>query len=191
MVGIDHPVAGAFFVSDIRRSPATLAASEFRHLGIEYELAFALAKNVSPDMAPYSADTVHDLIQTVQPAFELVEDRDADYAQLDALNLVAENAWCGGVVLGDEISGWRDLDLSDLPVTLYQNGQSPERAKTGAADPLGSLAWVLNHFARRGEVLAAGEIIITGSVMRTRFPEVSDQFRYEIDGKAAVTLSIV
>jgi 2-keto-4-pentenoate hydratase len=191
MVGIDHPVAGAFFAADIRRSPATLAASEFRHLGIEYELAFELARNVSPEMAPHDADTVHDLIQTVRPAFELVEDRDADYAQLDALNLVAENAWCGGVVLGDEISDWRDLDLSDLPVTLHQNGQNPERANTGAADPLGSLAWVLNHFARRGETLASGEIIITGSVMRTRFPTVGDQFRYEIDGKAEVILSLV
>ncbi|NJO37880.1 MAG: hypothetical protein HC871_10030 [Rhizobiales bacterium] len=190
MVGIDHPVAGAFFVHDVRRSPATVAASEFRHMGLEYELAITLARDVSPDMAPHAAGTVHDLIHAVQPAFELIEDRGADYEKLDALNLVADNAWCGGVVLGDEIAGWRDLDLSDLPVTLYQHGQPPEHARTGAADPLGSLAWVLNHVAAQGAILAAGEVVITGSVMRTRFPVAGDRFRYEIDGKAAVLLSI-
>jgi len=190
MVGIDHPVAGAFFANDIRHSPATVTTTEFRHMGLEYELAMTLAKEVSPEMGPHDSATVRDLIRVVQPAFELIEDRGADYAELDALGLVAENAWCGGVVLGDEISGWQNLNIAGLPVTLYQNGQDPEHAITGAADPLGSLAWVLNHFGGRGETLEAGEIVITGSVMRTRFPVSGDEFRYEIDGKAAVVLSI-
>lgn len=190
MVGIDHPVAGVFFASDVRHSPATVAASEFRHMGLEYELAITLAKAISPDMGKQDDTTVRDLIKTVQPAFELVEDRGADYSKLDALNLVAENAWCGGVVLGEEINGWQDFDISDLPVTLCQDGRDPEHANTGAANPLGSLAWVLNHFNERGETLQAGEVIITGSVMRTRFPKAGDHFRYEIDGKAAVALSI-
>ena len=190
MVGIDHPVAGAFFASDIRHSPATIAASEFRHMGLEYELAITLAKEVRPDMGKQDSTTVRELIKTVQPAFELIEDRGADYSKLDALSLVAENAWCGGVVLGEEIVGWQDLDLADLPVTLHQEGEDPEHANTGAANPLGSLAWVLNHFGERGETLKAGDVVITGSVMRTRFPKPGDHFRYEIDGKAAVTLSI-
>jgi len=34
---------------------------------------------------------------------------ECDYAALDVLTLVADNAWCGGVVLGAEIPGWPDL----------------------------------------------------------------------------------
>ena len=67
----------------------------------------------------------------------------------------------------------------------------PEAGSTGAADPLVSLAWVLNHVTSRGETIAAGQQVITGSVLRTRFPEVGDQLRYEIDGLASVAIEIV
>lgn len=190
MCGIDHPVAGAFFADDIRRSPAEAPAASFRHLGLECELAVTLARDVAPQAVPHDAGSVRALIAKAQPAFELIEDRGADYGTLDALSLVADNAWCGGVVLGDEIAGWQDLDLADLPAVLHQDGRAPEQASTGAADPLGSLAWVLNHAGARGDTVRAGEVIITGSVVRTRFPVAGDRFRYEIGGAAAVELRV-
>lgn len=113
MVGVPHPVAGAFFAGDIRRSPATVAASEFRRLGVEFELAVVVARDVAPGEV-HDAASVRALVAAVHPAFELVEDRGLDYAELDILTLVADNAWCGGVVLGEAIplSG---RDPGDLP----------------------------------------------------------------------------
>lgn len=191
MVGIDSPIAGAFFAHDVWRSGARIPASAFRRLGLEYELAFELERDVAPAEAPHSAGSVRALAASVRPAFELIEDRGADYAALDVLTLVAENAWCRGIVLGAEIAGWRDLDLDELPAVLHQDGQAPEAVKTGAADPLGSLAWVLNHLAGRGLTARKGEIVITGSVLRTRFPEPGDRFRYEIDRRTEVEVAIV
>ncbi|MEP1209150.1 MAG: hypothetical protein ABJM29_20705 [Rhizobiaceae bacterium] len=65
-----------------------------------------------------------------------------------------------------------------------------EHANTGAADPLGSLAWVLNHFGERGLTLSKGEQIITGSALRTRFPVPGDAFTYHVVG-ASVQVEIV
>lgn len=182
MVGIDQPVAGAFFAHDVHRSPARIALSDFRHMGLEFELAIELARDVAPGEGAFSAGTVLPLIAAVRPAFELIEDKDADYSDLDVLTLIADNAWCGGVVLGDEIAGWRELDLGDIASEVRQSGHEPEAANTGAADPLASLSWVLNHFAGRGETLKQGEHIITGSAVRTRFPEVGDELSYEVAG---------
>lgn len=190
MVGIDHPVAGAFFADDIRRSPAEVSAGEFRHVGLECELAVTLGVDVAPQAIPHDAGSVRALIAKAQPAFELIEDRDADYGAIDVLALVADNAWCGGVVLGEEIADWRALDLADLPAVLHQEGCAPEPTNTGAADPLGSLAWVLNHAGARGTSVRAGEVIITGSVLRTRFPAAGDSFRYQIGDRAAVELRV-
>ncbi|MEM7210961.1 MAG: fumarylacetoacetate hydrolase family protein [Pseudomonadota bacterium] len=187
MVGIDHPIAGAIFANDVHRSGASVPRSAFRRLGLEYELAFELAQDVS---ASVDAAGVLDLVAAVRPAFELIEDKDADYAELDVLTLVADNAWCGGVVLGDKIAGWRDLDLGALASVLSQDGQADEAGNTGAADPVNSLVWTLNHFTSRGTTVTAGEVIITGSVLRTRFPEAGDRFRYEISGHGAVELSV-
>ena len=190
MVGISSPIAGAFFARDVYRSPARVEAAGFRHMGLEYEMAFEMARDVIPGEA-HDRDSVRGLIGAVRPAFELIEDRDADYADLDALTLVADNAWCGGVVLGEPIAGWEGMDLAAQPVVLEQAGQPPESAVTGAADPLGSLAWVLTHFGDRGETVQAGEVIITGSVMKTRFPQPGDRFRYVIGGRWAVELAVV
>ncbi len=189
MVGIDQPVAGAFFANDLLTSPATIALSDYRHLGVEFELAMELNRDVGPGEGTFTAQSAVAVIASVKPAFELIEDKDADYSDLDVLTMMADNAWCAGVVLGAEIAGWRDLDLGDIASEVRQTGVEPEAANTGAADPMGSLAWVLNHFAGRGMTLSKGEHIITGSAVRTRFPSAGDKIRYEVAG-AVVELEI-
>lgn len=182
MCEIDHPVAGAIFARDVLQSGARVSMSEFRHLGLEFELALELKADVLPQTELHSAENVGDFIAAARPAFEIIEDKHADYTQLDVFTLIADNAWCGGIVLGSKIEGWQDMDLGDIPSCVYQQGVAPEQTNTGAADPLGSLAWVLNHFSVRGITLSAGEHIITGSAVRTRFPVVGDTFTYDVAG---------
>ena len=190
MVGVDRPAFGILFAGDLHESPAEIPAAAFNRLGLEVELALSPAEDVPPRAAPWRAEEVPALLGAVRPAFELIEDRSADYGALDVLTLIADNAWCGGAVLGPEIPGWRGLDLDALPATLTQTGAAPERTTTGAAAPLASFAAVLTHFGARGETLRAGEIVITGSAARTRFPAPGDAVRYEIDGLAAVDLRV-
>lgn len=192
MVGLDHPVAGAIFSKDVRRStktePAAVPLDGFRRLGVEFELAFTMKSEIAPQSGRDAA-SVKALIAEARPAFELIEDRGADYAALDALTLIADNAWCGGVVLGEPISNWETLDLSNQSATVHQSAVDPEPANTGAADPMASLAWVLNHAGALGQTIAAGEVVITGSVVRTRFPKQGDTLRYVIgDAEAALTI---
>jgi len=51
--------------------------------------------------------------------------------------------------------------------------------------------WQLGAIELRGETVRKGEVVITGSVLRTRFPVVGDRFRYEVAGCAAVEVSVV
>lgn len=188
MVGIDRPIAGAFFSGDIHASPAEIRAVDFRHLGIEFELAIEIARDIVPGEV-HTADSVRGLIAAVHPAFELIEDRGADYTDLDVLSLIADNAWCGGVVLGPPIPGGPTLDLATLPGLIAETGVPDEPTVTGAADPLGSLAWVAAHADAHGAPLRAGEIVITGSAARTRFPAAGTALHYTVAG-ATVSLAL-
>ncbi|MEM7056883.1 MAG: hypothetical protein AAF557_04795 [Pseudomonadota bacterium] len=188
MVGLDQPVAGAIFANDLRDSPASLPRDSFRRLGLEYELAFRM--NADIDAAAHTQDSVRALVDQVRPAFELIEDKDADYADLCALTLTADNAWCGGVVLGQPLTDWQEMDLSDTVSVLEQDGHPAEHGNTGAADPWASLAWVLNHFGGCGETIRQGEWIITGSILKTRFPGPGDRFRYTVAGQASVEIAV-
>lgn len=190
MIGIDQPVAGAIFSGDIVLSPATIKTGDFIRLGLEFELAFELNCDLPPHTAAHTSETAYGSIAAVRPAFELIEDRNADYSNLDPYTLIADNAWCGGVVLGQELTNWRELDLGNIPSQVHQTGQPVEETNTGAADPLGSLAWVLNHFSDRGLSLSRGEFIITGSAVRTRFPIPGDHFGYDVAG-STVRIDVV
>ncbi|NKB52972.1 MAG: hypothetical protein GKR97_12230 [Rhizobiaceae bacterium] len=190
MIGIDHPIAGAIFSSEIKSSPATVKATDFVRLGLEFELAIELNSDIAPQSSIHSGETVCEHIAAVRPAFELIEDRNADYAKLDPMTLIADNAWCGGVVLGPALSNWQGLDLADIPSLVHQTGKPIEETNTGAADPLNSLAWVLNHFSGRGIKLFKGEHIITGSAVRTRFPKTGDSLVYEV-ADASVQISVI
>jgi 2-keto-4-pentenoate hydratase len=133
---------------------------------------------------------VLDLIASALAAFELIIDRNADYSALDALTMACDNAWCAGVVLGPAIAGWRDLDVGALIGTLEWTDTAPETAPCGDADPVGSLAWVVDVVTSRGHTMAAGDIVITGSVIKTRYPKGPLSCRYEIGGLSAVELNI-
>lgn len=190
LCGIDHPIAGGIFADEIMTTPASVARSAYHGLGIEFELAVKLGNDVTTAGGPYDAETIRQYIASVHPAFELIIDRGADYADLGALTMIADNAWCAGVVLGPELPGWRDLDLNELPVKLYWNDDPPVEAKTGAADPMGSLAWIANLVTSQGHTMRAGEIVITGSVIKTRYPGAGEHFRYDVAGLGDVSLEI-
>ncbi len=187
LCGIDHPIAGGIFARDIQSSPANIALADYYGLGIEYEIAITLSESLSGPQQQ-TADSIRPLIASVHPAFEMITDRGADYSQLHAMTMIAENAWCAGVVLGPNIG--TTPDIASLPVTLHWNDEPPTHATSAAADPLGSLAWVVNLVTSMGETIEAGQPIITGSVMKTRYPVAGDQIRFAIDDHAEISLQI-
>jgi 2-keto-4-pentenoate hydratase len=193
LCGVDQPAGGGIFARTIERSPATIRLADFMHLGLEFELAVRLGRDLPPSGAPYTRDSVAPAVAACMPAFELIEDRGADYGDLDAASILTDKCWCGGVVLGPEVADWRGLDLETTPVELLWNGAVVDRGLTGAAmgHPFESLAWLANLLAARGRGMKASEIVITGSALRTRFPDPGDAITYRIAGLGETTARIV
>jgi 2-keto-4-pentenoate hydratase len=77
-------------------------------------------------------------------------------------------------------------------VELLWNGEVVDRGMTGAAmgHPFEGLAWLANLLASRGHAMKAGEIVITGSALKTRFPEVDDEVTYRIEGLGETSVRI-
>ncbi len=190
LVGVSEPCAGTILAAMVHHGPAEIRRDGFVRLGLEFELAVRVGRDVPPDREQDAA-SIRDHVDTVMPAFELIEDRNADYSDLDANSLIADNAWCGGIVLGAESAGWHDLDLATVPVTLDYNGET-ETAVTGAAmgSPLASLAFLANLLARQGRPLRAGELVMTGSTLATRFAASGDTARYAVEGIGSVELRV-
>ena len=189
LCGVHEPIAGAIFQSTVHRSPANLKLADFMHLGIEFELAVEIAKDVPADAPPRDAESVRDYVAACLPAFELIEDRNADYGDLDALSIMVDNSWCGGIVLGQAEGDWRALDFKTNPVAMYLNDEFVENGVTGDAmgHPFESVAWLAGLLAGQGKQLRAGMVVMTGSTLATRFPQAGEEYRYEVEGLGSVS----
>lgn len=190
MCGVDHPLAGAIFSSVVYRSPARLPISQFIRLGVECEVAVKLATDLPATGKPYTRDRVAPAVASCMLAFELVEDRHADYQALEAFSLIADNCWNGGIVVGEPNTSWQSLALETVPTHLWINGEPAGTGKVGDAmgHPFEVVAWVANLLNQRGKLLQRDMIVMTGSSITTKFPEAGDSLAFASDGMGEIEL---
>jgi 2-keto-4-pentenoate hydratase len=194
LVGLDEPIAGSLHARQVVRGPAAVRAADYGRLLVEFEIAFELDADLPIDRAPHAPEAVAAAVRAVMPAFELADDRGADYATLSArgLELAADNAWNEGAVLGAPVVEWRALDLGAVHGVAYVNGEAvgAGRGADSMGHPLAALAWIANQLAHRGRALRAGELVLSGSLVTSKFPRAGDQLRFEAGALGAVELRV-
>ena len=188
LMGITHPCGGAIFARTIHESPARVRTADFVNLRIESEIALKLGAGLPASGAPWTPDKVAPAIAGAMPAFELIEDRNADYAHADARSLIVENCWNGGVVIGIPKSV-PVADLVGIAGRLSVGGKAVGEGK--AEDPCVTLAWLANHLAERGRDLKAGMIVITGSLIPTVSIAGGERAVFEVDELGEVVMDAV
>jgi 2-keto-4-pentenoate hydratase len=190
LCGIDHPIAGGIFNNEIKSSPTTFQLNNFHGLGLEFEIAITLSHELNSEMGLFDTNNIRKYIKCLSPAFELIIDRGADYSNIDALTMITDNAWCSGIVLGEELPNWENLNLEKLKSKLFWNKEVPQDALINDANPLESLSWVANLLISQGRVIPKNSVIITGSVIKTRAPLINDHIIYNVGGLSEVEIRI-
>lgn len=160
-LGVDDPAYGRV-LADTVRSEGRLDASDLIDPKLEPELALRLGAPLEPPVTPADVLAATD---AVVPVIEVVDSRIEDWA-VTAGSAVADNALAARVVHGSRIGDPTGVDLPLEGVVVRRNG---EQVATGVgADVLGSptrvVAWLADALADRGERLAAGDLISTGSL---------------------------
>jgi 2-keto-4-pentenoate hydratase len=165
-----------------------LRAGDFVRVGVECEIAVRLARDLPPSQAPFTADTVAQAIEAYLPAIEIVDDRYADWQTLGAPTLVADDFFAAGCVLGKPVARSAAPDLIELVGRAVINGV--EVGQGTGADVLGhphhALAWLANHLAAGGKGLRAGEIVLTGSLVKTVWLKAGDSVMMDLSGLGSV-----
>jgi 2-keto-4-pentenoate hydratase len=187
LMGIDHPCMGTIFAARVYASPATIAKADYINVRIECELAVRLGRDLPKPTAPYTRESVREAVSDVMAAFELIEDRFADYKSSKALSLIADNAWNGGIVIGPARPLPAGLDLDGLAGVLRSDAREATTGRTD--DPLGALAWLANQAAECGRPMTAGMVVITGSVIPTVDIAVGERLHFALDGIGATSLT--
>lgn len=187
LMGIDHPCGGMIFSSRIHRSPAQITKADFVNVRVECELGVRLGRDLPKAPQPYTRESVRAAVSEIMAAFELIEDRNADYKSSKALSLIADNAWNGGIVIGEPKSPPAGSDLNGIGGVLKRNGTVELSGKTD--DPMGALAWVANLAVSRNRPMTAGMVVITGSLVVTVDIAPGERLDFAIDGVGEVSMT--
>jgi 2-oxo-3-hexenedioate decarboxylase/2-keto-4-pentenoate hydratase len=187
LMGIDHPCGGLIFARRIHASPAHIRLADHVHLVIECELALRLGRDLAGPAGSFTPASVAPAVAAVMPAFELVEDRNADYKSTSALSMIADNCWNAGIVVGPDVPFDPDRPPVGTLGRLAINGRESREGRT--EDPLATLAWIANLANQNGRPLTAGMAVITGSVIPTLPIAAGDRFVFSLDGLGSVELT--
>lgn len=188
------PFAGPLHANLIFRDGARLDHSRFGRLCIECELGAVLGKTLLARHAPYTREQIADAVETIAPALELVDDRNADYGDISdlVLTLIADNAWNAGVVLGPALRDWQHLDLASLHGKVSINGRPVDEGygRDVLGHPFEALKWLVNTVAEQGKDVHKGMLVMTGTMIATQFVKPGDQLSFTVDGLGTVGVSI-
>ena len=185
---IPHPCGGGVFARGVHESGVALQAADFVRVGVECEIAVRLARDLSPSEEPFTAEWVMEAIEAYMPAIEIVDDRYQQWETLGAPTLIADDFFAAGCVLGAPRPRNAAPDLLKVAGRTLINGKETGRG-TGA-DVLGhphqALAWLANHLASEGKGLHAGQIVLTGSLVKTVWLNARDRVVMELEGLGRV-----
>jgi 2-keto-4-pentenoate hydratase len=154
--------------------------------GIELEIAFRLGRDVSLGASP---NEVLDAVETAHIVFELCQSRIADPGKLPRHVMLADCIANAGIVVGPEIPAWRSKDLKARTGRLLVDGKVHIEGKSG--DPVRALQMLPPATAARGKRLAAGQIVITGSLIGMNWLNGRHDLKGIIEGFGDVAIKLV
>ena len=187
MCGIDHPIGGVVLAHRVYASGVTLKAADFGRIGLEFEIGVKIGRDVT---GPFDLATISAAVVAVCAAVEVVDDRRADYKALEVASLVADNSWNAGIVLSQWQTSWPGLEAVRGVVQLNGTEVDSGHGRDVLGHPFAPLVWLAEHLALSGEGLRAGDVVLTGSLVTTRFPAVSEAYAFAVAGIGSVAIDV-
>jgi 2-oxo-3-hexenedioate decarboxylase/2-keto-4-pentenoate hydratase len=188
-LGIPNPCAGGIFRPTVYNLNCEVGHGDYLHVGVECEIAVRLTDDLTVSAQGHSVESVAPAVESVMAAIEIVDDRWIDYPSVDTPTLIADDFFGAGCVLGDPVTDWASLDLQAISGGMSINGES---VGSGAgADimghPFAALAWLANAMNDRQDYLRAGEFVLLGSIVATKWVEAGDLVEIGIAGLGAAS----
>jgi len=187
MMGVDEPDYG-HLLSDMRLTEDVPAdAGRWLLPRVEPEVGFILGADLPGEDC--TEDDVLQATEAVTAALELIDSRIVDW-RIALADTIADNASSAGFVLGAARVKPADVDLKNIPVTLYRNDEEVGVGRSDAVlgNPVTTVAWLARKVASFGVRLKAGHIVLPGSCTRAIDVRPGDVFRGEFGPLGPVTL---
>lgn len=156
---------------------------------VEAEYVLRLQADAPVDKMEWSLEEANAFPATLHTGIEIASSPLATINQLGPRVVVSDFGNHNGLVLGEEIAGWRDIAESALTCTTLIDGV--EVGRGGATTLPGGLraafAFALSRSAARGRPLRAGDLIATGNATGIHDIRIGQTATIRFDGHGEIT----
>lgn len=191
LLNVPGPIAGDVFAETVHQGQATLKLADYVRPGVETEIAVRIARDLTPDEAPWTVERIAEVVAAVMPAIEIVDDRYEDFKAAGAGTIIADNAFNAGSILGPETTDWQHLQLDKLTARTVIDGKE---VATGLSDellghPLNALVWIANRYAGQRRTLQGGRFVSLGTITPVQWIEGPCEVEIEVEGLGGVAVA--
>ena len=189
-MGVDTPVFGFLVDEFVVPEGSDIKTSELIHPKVEPEICFVTRSELRGPGCHIGA--VLAACDFVLPGIEVIDSRYRDF-KFDLKSVVADNTSASRFVVGGRIASARELDLRTLGIVLEKNGE-PVAFGAGAAvlgHPAAAVAMLVNHLGRRGQVLPAGSLVLSGGITEAVAVQAGDHVTLRMQHLGSVSLRFV
>lgn len=176
MMGVSEPDYGHLLSSMEMQKGQDIKMSQILQPKVEAEVAFILKEDlIGPKVSVIDVMLATDY---VVPSLEIVGSRIKDW-KINLLDTVADNASSGLYVLGEKKFNLGEIDLVQMGMVLYKNGEIVNTGVGSAAlgNPAICVAWLANKLYKYGVILKKGEVILSGALSAAVNVEAGDEIK--------------
>ena len=174
---LEMPLVGFLTDAVLQRTDSTLSLASWTKPAAEPEVAVYLKEDLSVEV---DKQTAQEAISAIGPAIEIA---DVNFPPKDVEEILAGNIYNRYVILGKSDTSRTGCDLDGLVGKVYRNKQEIATV-TDLQALTGNFVDIVQHVANlllsMGQMLRAGEVIITGSIVPPLWIESTEEVRYEL-----------
>jgi 2-keto-4-pentenoate hydratase len=188
-LGLSEPIYAGIY--DLTRA-ASLREALARPLNapsLECEIAFVMGADLHGGSS-LSDDALREAVQSAHVACEVIDNRYGAPLEVGIPAILTDDFFHAAFVLGPSQDGWRELLKRDLRGATEINGSVVGGSTADVLKPFEALRWLVQKLAGHGHRLSAGEIVLTGSLVKPTPVSLPAQSVFiRVEGFGALTLA--
>jgi 2-keto-4-pentenoate hydratase len=188
-LGLSEPIYAGIFDATQATSLRDALARPLVAPSLECEIAFVMEADLHGD-SDLSNEALRAAVKSAHLACEVIDNRYGAPLEVGIPTILTDDFFHAAFVLGPPQNGWGELLKSDRRGATEIDGTAVHGSTADVLRPFEALRWLVQKLAGHGHNLSAGEIVLTGSLVKPtpiRLPAQSVSIR--VEGFGALTLA--
>jgi 2-oxo-3-hexenedioate decarboxylase len=186
---LDSPLYGVLTNTMQIENGGTFSLKGTIHPKIEPEVAFFVEKELTGKV---TRDEVLESISWVCSAMEILDSRYEQFKYFSMEDVISDNSSSCMYVLGDKVTDYKDLNLSDLKMKMKVNGEIAHEGNSSAisGNPVLSVVQLCELLAERDLYLKGGQVVLAGAATAAVALENGMNIELEVAGLPGLSVKV-